>query len=562
MSVVTCAVLLGVVLASGCGLCFEGFLWRLAPCESEESIIAALLEDPNSCDPNFYDPNHYDPNFYDPLFYDPNHYDPNFYDPLFYDPNDYDPNFYNPLFYDPNDYDPNFYNPLFYDPNHYDPNFYDPLFYDPNDYDPNFYDPLFYDPNHYDPNFYDPLFYDPNHYDPNFYNPLFYDPNHYDPNFYDPNYVTMLTLAGVWESTLQERTTSWEDPNALLAQAFEAQGNPFSSIGEETPGLRDFVVFDSNNAMVANYLYDPNENTVYVRPPGDDPFTGVPFVLQDDGTFRLEDVMMEGDMGNGIYLRLAAAIVITMAEDGQSVQIEQEFTVDIEALQEIPGSPAIPAGEEAHYLVSMTHVADRSPSVGVLFPDAEWQMEQGESSMTTGYVEVTGPSQSQIGWDPNSNALLAGMVNDPNSLPTSAFASDRIFVLFDETGRLIATYDYFEAGPTVEVSRPEGNPFIGTAPETVQGGWRYTALAEAPGSPLSVRFGGDVIIYEGDLSEGRQIVFSMQMVFTASVEIDLGGGDVIPAGATATYVVYEAGMATASESPYDLFPDADFVLAP
>ena len=272
--------------------------------------------------------------------------------------------------------------------------------------------------------------------------------------------------------------------------------------------------------------------------------------------------MMEGDMGNGMYVRFVADLVLTMDEDGQSVRIDQEFTVDIEALTEIAGDPVIPAGEEARYLVSMVYLADRSPSVGVLFPDAEWQIEQGESSVTTGYVELTGPSQSQIGWDPSSNVLLAGMLNDPNNLPTSPFSSDRLFIMFDEDGRLVETFDYVEAQQTVEVSGPADNPLVGTAPETIQGGWRYSALLTMDGDPISAQLAGSVTISEGDLSEGRQIEFLFQMTFTAASEIDLGGGNIIPAGATATYAVHEWGTITASESPFALFPDADFVDPP
>jgi hypothetical protein len=208
------------------------------------------------------------------------------------------------------------------------------------------------------------------------------DPNFYDPNDYDPNCLPQdppPCLEGAWESTDDTREAAWDNPDSPLAIALEAHGNPFGGVGTSPAGVRSFVAFDANNRLLLNMYCDPVENVIYIDDPGGDPFVGTQFFLQEDGSFQVQDfVMMDGDMGGGLYVKAIVNVVVTPDEDGDSLAIEQDFVAEVSAIQDLPTDPPIPDGETVVYTVHATLQAVRSDWPGILFPDAAWEITTRE----------------------------------------------------------------------------------------------------------------------------------------------------------------------------------------
>jgi len=511
-------------MAAGCstglGEVLDGFLASLGG--PDGPVVAGLIEDPNLWDPNLCDPNNCEPG---PC--DPNHYDPAFYDPNFYDPNFYDPNFY-----DPGDYDPNF--------------------YDPNDYDPAFYDPNFYDPNYYDPGD--------------------YDPNLYDPNDYDPNYFPQAprTLSGTWESLPNDDAVgAWDDPECALAQIM-GQDHPFGDMGTIDPNVREFMVFDANDTVVATYVYESGLNTVQVSGPGDDPLIGQTFEDLGDGSLGVMDfVMMQGAMAGWMYATMSTDIVAWPSAEDESWRIEITFRAHIQVTESESLPPGLEVGDEAVYTLERSLTFVPSPSPAELFPDAAWEMAVDEDavngSVPTGYVEVIGPTgQDSVGWAPGSHETLVQLMDDPNTLPGSMFnENSRGFALYDSEGRMITNYDYSDdPEEIVTIGSLTDNPMAGILPVRGDHCWTWTASLTFGSSPIQVSFNAQIIMGDGNLSEGRYVAYLLQMTYQVvnqDWESPLG---TIPRGSTATYSIVQEGQMVASEGPYALFPDAQFVMEP
>ncbi|MBN1345195.1 MAG: hypothetical protein JXQ73_21045 [Phycisphaerae bacterium] len=370
------------------------------------------------------------------------------------------------------------------------------------------------------------------------------------------------TLAGVWESAYIGREGSWVDPNAPMARFMDSIGNPFAEMGSLPEGVRDFIAIDANDAMVASWRYDSNANTVFVGTPETDPVLGVPFVLQEDGTFLVEDLeLMAGLMGMGLRVAAVADLILRPDEDGQSWIGLQQIVVTVEATEAIELDPSVAVGDKAVYATEVTIQLQPTSAPTLLFPDATWAIQVDESEANrlapTGYVELTGPDGEYSGWDSGSEGSLAALLTETMGMPEGIFMEGaRTFLLFDDDGRLLEIYRYVTAENKIIVSGPGENLFAGQAPQESPGCWSWVVSQTIPsGGPLSIEVTATLTTHEGSLAEGRQLVYDLRGAFTVTSDMP-SGGDVIPAGTTATCIVVQFGTMTTSDGPFALFPGA------
>ncbi len=202
------------------------------------------------------------------------------------------------------------------------------------------------------------------------------DPNEVcDPNLVCPVEEEVPTLAGVWESTSIDWSGAWDDPEAPLAVVLTTNGNPFADMGKVPEGWRDFVVFDPNDAIAFGFYYDPASDILYVEPPEENPVSGVSFVLQDDGTFALEDyVMMEMDNGHGMIMKSTGTFFATPGQEEGTWIVEQEIRVQVTATMDMATDPPIHEGDQVEYTVVSSHLTVPSAWPALLFPDATWEI--------------------------------------------------------------------------------------------------------------------------------------------------------------------------------------------
>ena len=399
---------------------------------------------------------------------------------------------------------------------------------------------------------------------------LIEDPNLWDPNLYDPNYFPQAppTLLGPWESLSNDDSVEgWDDPESPLAQVI-GQDDPFGNLGTSDPNSREFIVFDANNTVVATYNYESDMNTVEVSGPANDPLLGRTLVDLGDGSLGVPDlVIMQGPMAEWLYFNVSIDIVAWPDAEDESWRIEQTFTVHVQVTESESIPPGLQVGDEAVYTLDRSSTLLPSPGPAVLFPDAVWQIAVDEeavsSSVPSGYVETIGPTgQDSVGWVPGSHETLVQLMDDPNNLPGSMFAEDtRGFALYDSQGRIVAHYDYSDdPEEIVTVGSPADNPMAGLLPVRGDHRWEWTAALTFGDPQIQVSFNARIIMGDGNLSEGRDVVYFLQMTYQVvnqDCESPLG---TIPLGATATYSILQEGQMVSSEGPYALFPDAQFVM--
>ena len=394
------------------------------------------------------------------------------------------------------------------------------------------------------------------------------------------------TMAGTWEiiPSEEEDEGAWEDPQAPLAQFVEENGNPFvddSDPNEDEDESREFVVIDPNNRMVGFYTYEADDDTVYIGTPQDMPMLGDAFLIEEDGAFSFEPVLThEGNFGAEVTYAAWMTVSVSLSEDGKSADVTATDTVQLTAAQDIPadpntGRPAIQAGDQTTYSSVSSQQLVLSPGPAVLYPEAEWALspQSRYDDVPFGFYEITGPTESSASWsDPNSAILqyfeeeLGGLPVDGEPIITSE--GQRVFVLFDESGAFVMTYDYDTEEDLLQVDgHPQNNPLIGQTPEATEegNGWQYQAEMPTQGNggmEMSMDIG--FTVYHGDPENGQDM--TIQMTVTISILQDIAANPetdrpAISAGSSVTCTQTETYMVRSSENPYALFPDAEIEIS-
>ncbi len=390
-------------------------------------------------------------------------------------------------------------------------------------------------------------------------------------------------LAGTWEiiPTDDEPEAEWEDPQAPLALYIEENGNPFADNSdpneEEEDDSREFVVIDPNDRMVGYYVYEPEDDTVYISTPQGMPLLGEVLISDGDGAFHFEPVLThEGDFGSEVAYAGWMTVFVTLGEDGKSADVRATNTVLVTATQDIPadpntGRPAIQAGDQVAYSSVDSQELALSPGPAVLYPDSEWALNPDclFGALPSGFYEITGPMEMSFSWsDPNS-AILQYLEEEAGGVPVSEEPliieeNDRVFILFDGSGTFAMVYDYYTDEDLLEIDgHPGHNPFVGETPQLTEdgNGWEYQAeFPTQENGTVAIAVDFFFTVHHGDPDNGQYL--TVQMIMTVSVlqDIDANPGTnrpAIPAGSSVTWTQDETYVIRSSESPYELFPDAD-----
>jgi hypothetical protein len=197
--------------------------------------------------------------------------------------------------------------------------------------------------------------------------------------------------------------------------------------------------------------------------------------------------------------------------------------------------------------------------------------EPNETDSPTGYCEVTGPVGTEtVVSDPNSTILeFFAEIGQPleEMPPAPIIPSDRRpFLLFDAQGRGMLVLAYIPSENVIELScDPDEELVLGMLPtfRPDEGVWVYqrSNTIIPPGEVIEAAFVFTVVLRPGDLVQGR--VFTMELSRTVTFLVDWPanadtGRPAIPAGSSVTLAQTDTYTMTSSESPYELFRDADF----
>ncbi len=394
------------------------------------------------------------------------------------------------------------------------------------------------------------------------------------------------SLAGLWECTVVgQEEGAWDDADAPLVQWLTRDGEPFADWGRGGGDDRMFILFDANNTMVGSYEYDAGEHVVFVGTTADTgAFLGETMERLPDGRLQFDEAPISVGEMEGVDVSATMGVVARTEDGGATWLAETTTTVQVTLQADVPadpnaGRPAASAGAQAVYTIRANEQITPSAALQTLFPDAEWRLrerEGGDGTPPTGYFEVSGPDWISRQWsDPDSaiipwidEAMGGGPIDDSEE-PMINSGEKRVFGLFGADGRFVMTFDYDPEGNVVTVAAtPEDDALIGQMPTQIDedDAWRWLGSYgpfRDPSQTVEFVMTAELIVGPGDLSEGRKMRLRQIVTVTVlqDVEADAGTGrPAIPAGASVTFNREECYWITASESPYELFPDAEIVV--
>ncbi len=385
------------------------------------------------------------------------------------------------------------------------------------------------------------------------------------------------TLAGIWEVTHDEHPSAlWGDPNAPLARYITDNGNPFADWGGLPDGTREFLVFDANDMMTADYWYDPETDTVEVATVANNPMLGETWTVHEDGTLRLVDLIMyDGEIGGGVTVLAVMNAVATPVNGGETWQVELDITFQCTALADVPADPetdreAVQAGDQSVYVVHRSDELTPSTGPAVLFPDAVWQTDdQAQTPSFEGTWETIEQGAPEGSWDDANAPLAQLMVEMGNPLNNFGTVAEgvRDFSVFDANNTNVANYAYDSETDTIYVSSPATDPFLGKTlilhKDGVFGLKDWVMMSGDMGL-IALTITVDVALTPNEDGETWRIdmVATQHVVAQSTVAANPGTGrPEVQVGDEVVYTAHQWQTVAPSVGPALLFPDADWQIA-